>query len=88
LSLMGLILIFSVPTTTSTITILPILGIDWKHYKHPLQENVYDVYMQYWADVRLASDDLYAGRNLDENTLGSSVRLQKVEKEARKQHTP
>jgi len=20
-------------------------GIDWKHYKHPLPENVYDVYM-------------------------------------------
>jgi hypothetical protein len=42
---MGLILIFSVPTTTSTITILPILGIDWKHYKHLLPEHVYDVYM-------------------------------------------
>jgi hypothetical protein len=28
-------------------------GIDWKHYKHPLPEHVYDVYMQYWADVRL-----------------------------------
>ncbi|MGA3359881.1 MAG: hypothetical protein ABSC87_06710 [Halobacteriota archaeon] len=22
-------------------------GIDWKHYKHPLPENVYDAYMQY-----------------------------------------
>jgi hypothetical protein len=21
-------------------------GIDWKHYKHPLPENVYDVYMR------------------------------------------
>jgi hypothetical protein len=28
-------------------------GIDWKHYKHPLPENVYDVYMKCWADVRL-----------------------------------
>jgi hypothetical protein len=46
---MGLILIFSVPTTTSTITILPILGIDWKHYKHPLPEHVYDVYIKYWG---------------------------------------
>jgi len=27
-------------------------GIDWKHYKHPLPEHVYDVYMQYWKDVR------------------------------------
>ena len=26
-------------------------GIDWKHYKHPLPENVYDVYMQYWGGV-------------------------------------
>src|SRR5665647_1863735 len=26
-------------------------GIDWKHYKHPLPEDVYDVYMQYWGDV-------------------------------------
>jgi len=23
-------------------------GIDWKHYKHPLPEQVYDVNMQYW----------------------------------------
>ena len=37
-------------------------GIDWKHYKHPLPENVYDVYMQYWADVRLACDDPCADR--------------------------
>ena len=27
-------------------------GIDWKHYKQPLPENVYDIYMQYWTDVR------------------------------------
>ena len=26
-------------------------GIDWKHYKHPLPENVYDVYMQYWKTL-------------------------------------
>jgi len=52
---MGLILIFSVPTTTSTITILPILGIDWKHYKHPLPEHVYDVYIRYWKNVELKS---------------------------------
>ena len=26
-------------------------GIDWKDYKHPLPENVYDVYMQQWTDV-------------------------------------
>jgi hypothetical protein len=28
-------------------------GIDWKHYKHPLPEHVYDVYMKYWVDVDL-----------------------------------
>jgi hypothetical protein len=26
-------------------------GIDWKHYKHPLPEHVYDVYMKYWKDI-------------------------------------
>jgi hypothetical protein len=26
-------------------------GIDWKHYKHPLLEHMYEVYMQYWSDV-------------------------------------
>jgi hypothetical protein len=32
-------------------------GIDWKHYKHPLPEHVYDVYMNYWKGVRLTCDD-------------------------------
>ena len=27
-------------------------GIDWKHYKHPLPENVYDVFMKCWEEVR------------------------------------
>ena len=35
-------------------------GIDWKHYKHPLPENVYDIYMKYWADVRLVCEDTCA----------------------------
>ena len=26
-------------------------GVDWAHYKHPLPEHVYDVYMRYWRDV-------------------------------------
>jgi integrase len=30
-------------------------GIDWKHYKHPLPENVYDVYMKAWGDVDLTT---------------------------------
>jgi integrase len=28
-----------------------ISGVEWSHYRHPLPENVYDVYMQYWKDV-------------------------------------
>ena len=28
-------------------------GVDWKHYNHPLPDSVYDIYMKYWADVRL-----------------------------------
>ncbi|MGZ4861878.1 MAG: hypothetical protein ACXV2E_03730 [Halobacteriota archaeon] len=26
-------------------------GVDWSHYKHPLPEHVYNVYMRYWRDV-------------------------------------
>ena len=26
-------------------------GVEWSHYKHPLPEYVYDVYMQYWKGV-------------------------------------
>ncbi|MGZ4885740.1 MAG: hypothetical protein ACXVI7_10065 [Halobacteriota archaeon] len=27
-------------------------GVDWTHYKHPLPEHVYDVYMNSWGDVQ------------------------------------
>ncbi len=30
-------------------------GIDWKDYKHPLPEHVYDIYMKSWRDVDLAT---------------------------------
>jgi hypothetical protein len=30
-------------------------GVDWSHYKHPLPECVYEVYLQHWKDVDLAS---------------------------------
>jgi len=33
-------------------------GIDWKHYKHPLPEHVYDVYMKYWRDVGMMGSSL------------------------------
>jgi hypothetical protein len=26
-------------------------GVDWTHYKHPLPEYVYNVYMKYWGNV-------------------------------------
>jgi hypothetical protein len=26
-------------------------GVDWRFYKHPLPDSIYDVYMKYWADV-------------------------------------
>lgn len=26
-------------------------GVDWRFYKHPLPDSVYDVYMKYWTDV-------------------------------------
>lgn len=29
-------------------------GVDWGHYKHPLPEDVYDIYMRYWRDIDLA----------------------------------
>jgi integrase len=28
-------------------------GVDWGHYKHPLPENVYDVYMKVWGAVEI-----------------------------------
>ncbi len=28
-------------------------GVDWSHYKHPLPENVYNIYMRYWGGVTL-----------------------------------
>ncbi len=27
-------------------------GVEWSHYRHPLPEHIYDVYMQYWRDVQ------------------------------------
>ncbi|MGZ4864868.1 MAG: hypothetical protein ACXV39_09585 [Halobacteriota archaeon] len=30
-------------------------GVDWSHYKHPLPEHVYDVYMKYWANVTFST---------------------------------
>ena len=26
-------------------------SVEWKHYRHPLPDSVYAVYMKYWKDV-------------------------------------
>jgi hypothetical protein len=28
-------------------------GVDWRFYKHPLPDAVYDIYMKYWRDISL-----------------------------------
>ena len=33
-------------------------GVDWKHYKHPLAENVYNVYMKYWTQTEFRTQVL------------------------------
>lgn len=30
-------------------------GVDWEHYKHPLPEDVYDIYLRSWGDIGLTS---------------------------------
>ena len=36
-------------------------GVDWSHYKRPLPEYVYEVYMRYWESVHLLERELPAG---------------------------
>ncbi|MGB8311374.1 MAG: hypothetical protein WCE81_05880 [Halobacteriota archaeon] len=31
-------------------------GVEWSHYRHPLPENVFDIYMRYWSDVELSPE--------------------------------
>jgi len=31
-------------------------GVDWSHYKHPLPEYVYEIYMKYWGDIHVIPD--------------------------------
>jgi len=31
-----------------------VLGVEWSHYRHPLPEHVYEVYIRNWKDVVLA----------------------------------
>ena len=30
-------------------------GVEWSHYRHPLPEYVYDVYMQYWRQTKFST---------------------------------
>jgi integrase len=30
-------------------------GVSWRHYRNPLPENVYEIYMRYWRDVDLTT---------------------------------
>ena len=32
-------------------------GVDWRFYKHPLPENVYDVYIRYRGGIQLVDTD-------------------------------
>jgi hypothetical protein len=32
-------------------------GVDWAHYKNPLPEHVYRIYMKYWGDIHLVPID-------------------------------
>lgn len=29
-------------------------GVAWEHYRNPLPENVYEIYMKYWRDIDIA----------------------------------
>jgi hypothetical protein len=31
-------------------------GVDWRFYKNPRPEPVYDIYMQYWGDVEISAN--------------------------------
>jgi len=35
------------------------IRLEWAHYRHPLPEYVYDVYMKYWSDVYFIQQNLY-----------------------------
>ncbi len=47
------------PTSKQTNYILThgVSGVDWRFKKHPLAENVYNVLMNCWNDVKLAKLD-------------------------------
>lgn len=32
-----------------------VLGVEWAHYRHPLPEYVYDVYMRYWRQTKFST---------------------------------
>jgi len=46
--------------------------VEWKHYRAPLPDSVYDIYMQYWGDVCLACEDACVIVNVDESAYRST----------------
>jgi len=47
-------------------------GIDWKHYKHPLPENVYNAYMEFWREL----DFKCYSKNLGRSDLDAQKKMQ------------
>ena len=47
-------------------------GVDWRFYKRPRPDPVYDIYKQYWGDVCLASEDACVIVNVDESAYRST----------------
>ena len=47
------------------ITTHGVSGVDWRFYKHPLPEHVYDVYIKYWQNIQLEDYDNWERDFLD-----------------------
>ena len=67
-------------------------GVEWAHYKYPLPEYVYDVYIRYWKDVEKSlakATDEYnyvttLAKAIDEyNYVTITLPIQNMEKSAR-----
>jgi hypothetical protein len=41
------------PSNRAYILTHDVSGIEWGHYRHPLPDSVYDIYMKYWGGVSL-----------------------------------
>ena len=50
-------------------------GVEWAHYRHPLSEQVYDVYMRYWKDGRFRTLVICSLRQLSIAKRGDITRI-------------